>query len=230
MKPRTILLSLMSYLAVTATAIAAPEYSVDHGSYNFGTVTQGKKVQHSFTIKNNGDATLQIKQLTASCGCTAATPSASSIAPGKSAEIKVVFDSTNFSGKVQKTVAMTTNAGKNPNYTFTMEGIVAEELQATPRQISLGTMKAGVPREVTVTVRNNGSTMHRLISATANSNSLQITPKIPKQNIKPGESGTVELTIASRSEARILSGYLHIVTDNPQKKEITIPIYGSAAK
>jgi len=215
---------------MTAAAFAAAELTVEQGSYNFGSVAQGKKVQHNFVIKNSGDAPLQIKQLNVSCGCTAATPSSSQIPPGKTAEIKVVFDSTNFAGKVQKSVAMVTNAAKNPNYNLIVEGTVLEELQVGPRQVSLGQVKAGSPREVSVTVTNNGTALRRLVSVSANSNSLQIKATIRKAEVKPGEAGVIDLVITPRSEARVFSGYLHIITDSVQKKEITVPIYGSPAK
>lgn len=230
MDMRTVFLCLSSILTLAATAFAGPEFSAVHGSFNFGTVPQGKKVQHTFVIRNTGDALLQIKQLTADCGCTAATPSTSLIPPGTSAEIAVVFDSANFSGKVQKKVNLTTNAVKNPNFTFVMEGTVVEELQATPRQLSLGGVKPGIPREASITVKNNGNVPHKLISVNTTSSSLQITATIKKADIKPGESGRIDLVITPRPDARVLSGYLHIVTDNQQKKEITVPIYGSLAK
>lgn len=230
MKPSALLIAVVSTLTLASTSWAAPELSVDHGSFSFGTITQGKKVQHNFQIKNSGDQPLQIKQLIASCGCTAATPSSTLIAPGKSAEIKVIFDSANFTGKVSKTVAMTTNAAKGPNYTFVMEGTILEEIQVAPRQLSLGPMKPGVAKEVKLTVANHGTKSLRLLSANANSKSLQIKPVLHKTEIKPGESATIDVVITPKMDVKVLSGYLHLVTDHPQKKEITIPIYGSLGK
>ncbi|HBA86991.1 MAG TPA: hypothetical protein DCZ75_03090 [Geobacter sp.] len=222
--------SLLANLVVAAVATAAPELSVGKGTYNFGTVTQGKKVTHVFTIKNGGDQPLQIKKLEAACGCTAVKPSTSVVQPGRSAEIEVIFDSSAFSGKVQKTVTMTTNAGKTPTYTFAMEGSVTEELQVIPRQLSLGSLASGVAKQVTVIVTNNGGNSVKILAVNVNSNSLQMKPTIRKGELKPGESGTIEVAVTPRPEAKVLSGYLHIVTNHPQKKELTVPVYGSIAK
>jgi hypothetical protein len=221
---------LLTNLLFAAAACAAPEVSVEQGSFNFGTIPQGKKVQHNFAIKNSGDAPLQIKQLTASCGCTAAKPSATSILPGRSAEIQVTFDSTNFSGKVQKTVTMMTNAGKTPNYTFSLDGNIVEELQVAPRQLSLGPIETGAAKQATITVTNRGTGSVKLLSVNVTSNSLQIKATIKKGEIKPGETGIVELAITPRPEAKVLSGYVHIVTSSQQKKEITVPVYASLPK
>lgn len=222
--------TLLATLLVAAVAYAAPELSVEQGTYNFGSVTQGKKVQHTFTIKNSGDAPLQIKQLSAACGCTAARPSTSLILPGRNAEIQVTFDSSDFSGKVEKTVVMASNSARYPNYTFTLQGTVVDPLLASPRQLSLGPLTPGVAKQATITITNRSGGTVKLLSVNVTSNSLQIKTSIKKGEIRPGETGTVEVSVTPRPEARIMSGYLHIVTNDPQKKEITVPVYGSAAR
>lgn len=230
MKLQLTLYLLASSLCLAPLAFAAPELAVERGSFNFGTVAQGKKVQHSFTIKNSGDAPLQIKKLDAACGCTAAKPSASVIQPGKTAEIEVTFDSASFSGKVEKTVTLTSNAGKTPAYTFSLEGIVIDQIQVTPRQVSLGSVGSATPKQATVNVTNNSNSSVKLLGVNVTSSSLQIKPTIKKAELKPGETGTIEISVLAKPEAKILSGYLHIATSHPQKKEITVPVYGSIPK
>jgi copper(I)-binding protein len=230
MKIRLYAFALLANLVFAAVACAAPELTVEHGTFNFGTIAQGKMVQHTFVIRNSGDASLQIKQLSASCGCTAAKSSSSQIAPGRSAEIQVNFDSGNFSGPVEKTVTMTTNAGKLPSYTFKFEGNIVEALQVTPRQLSLGPLPAGVAKQATFTVTNRGATSVKLLAVNVSSSSLQIKATIKKSELKPGETGSIELVVTPRPEAKVLSGYLHIQTNYPQKKEITVPVYGSPVK
>ena len=223
-------LALMTTLLLATAAHAAPELSVPEGNYNFGTIPQGKKVQHNFVIKNTGDSPLQVREVTVSCGCTAAKPSSSVIAPGKTAEIQVTFDSTAFSGKVQKSVSLVTNAGKNPNATLYLDGVISDVLQVYPHQLSLGALKPGTGKQALLTVTNHESTSVKLLSVSLTSNTLQVKSDLKKKELKPGESGTVELTFTARPDAKIMSGYLHIATDNPKKKELTVPVYASLAK
>jgi hypothetical protein len=230
MKKQLLALALLVNLFLAASAYAAPELSVEQGTFNFGTITQGKKVQHNFLIRNSGDAPLQIKQLVASCGCTAAKPSSSLIQPGRTGEIQVVFDSAGFSGEVHKSVTMTTNAGKAANYTFKLEGSIVEELQVAPRQLSLGPVKPGMAKQVSLTVTNRGPGSVKLLGVNISSTSLQIKSTMKKTELGSGESATIELSVTPRPEAKVLSGYIHIMTSSPQKKEITVPVYASAAK
>ena len=230
MKYRIHGLLLLTNLALATAAWAAPELAVEQGTFNFGTISQGKTVQHNFVIKNSGDTPLEIRQLSPSCGCTAAKPSSSLIAPGRSAEIQIIFDSTNFSGQVEKDVTMLTNAGKSPSYTFRLEGKIMEAVQVMPRQLNLGPIGAGVAKQATLTVTNRGGNSVKLVSVNVTSTSLQIKSTIKKTELKPGESGSIELVVTARPEAKVLSGYLHILINNQQKKEITVPVYASAAK
>ena len=157
-------------------------------------------------------------------------PSSRSSHAEKAAEIQVVFDSTNFSGKVQKSVAVVSNAGKAPNYVLTMEGSILEPLQSAPRQINLGAVKAGVAKQASVTITNRDSAPVKILSVTLTSNTLQLKTNIKKTELKLNDTGTIELNFTPRSDAKVMSGYLHITTDSAHKKEITIPVYASLAK
>jgi len=230
MKLRLAVFVVLGSLALATVAFAAPELSVERGSFNFGTVAQGKKVQHNFVIRNSGDRPLELRQFSASCGCTAAKPSTSLVPPGRSAEIQVTFDSTNFAGSVEKTVTMTSNAGRQPSYVFKLLGNVVEALQLTPRQLNLGPLTAGVPRQASIAILNASENAIKLLAVTVTSTALHIKPTLKKAELKPGESGGIDLVVTAHPESKVLSGYLHILTNNPAKKEITVPIWGTPAK
>ena len=220
--------AIAAIILTAATAMATPQLAVGEPNFNFGTIPQGKKVNHVFTIKNAGDAQLNIQRVRPSCGCTAANASSPAIQPGKSGEIKVAFDSTNFSGKVSKTVFLDTNDPKTPAFQLTLSGTITEEVLLSPRLLNLGQIKIGAAKEVNITVTNRGSRPLRLTAA--KSQLPQLAADIKKNLLRPGESGTIEVTVKPRAEDRMMSGYLSITTDNPQKSEIVIPVYASPVK
>lgn len=65
----------------------------DQDTYDWGKVMDGDKVTHVFKFKNTGSEPLIISNAKGSCGCTVPEWPKDAIAPGKSGEIKVVFDS-----------------------------------------------------------------------------------------------------------------------------------------
>jgi len=88
------------------------EITFNEKVYNFGTIQQGDKVSHFFTFKNTGKYNLIISRAIGSCGCTIPEYPTTPILPGKSAKMKVSFNSKGKSGKQTKTVSVYANVPK----------------------------------------------------------------------------------------------------------------------
>lgn len=225
MKTIRLLTVITISLCFASTALAAPDLAVDQPVHDFGTVVQGKKVDHIFKFRNKGDAPLNVVRVRTSCGCTAANVTTKTLLPGGNSELKVTFDSSTFGGNISKLIYLETNDPQKPVTTLTLKGSVAEEVVVTPRQLNFGTVKPTVSKEMVVTVSNQGG---KAVKLTAVKSPLsQVTIKTGKTKLKPGETTTLAVTVTPRSEDRFLSGYLTITTDNPARKEIMIPLYGS---
>ncbi|WPR76517.1 DUF1573 domain-containing protein [Algoriphagus sp. NG3] len=91
----------------SGAAITFKEKSID-----FGDITQGDKVSHTFELTNTGSAPLIISNVAATCGCTVPSWPKDPIAPGKSAEIKVSFNSAGKMGKQNSVVRVYSNASE----------------------------------------------------------------------------------------------------------------------
>jgi len=215
-------------ILISGTASAAPQIKVEQPMYNFGTLIQGKKLDHTFVIKNIGDAPLKINHIRPACGCTAANASVPVMLPGKTSDIKITFNSANFYGTVTKTVAVETNDPKTPTSTLTLTGTIIEEVAVLPKQLNLGQVRANQPKTITFSVENRGSKPLKLVSL--RSPMPQIALKSDKTSLRSGESATITVIVTPRQEDRMLSGYLSITTDSTSKPEVMIPIYGSLAR
>jgi len=91
----------------SGAAITFKEKSID-----FGDITQGDKVSHTFELTNTGNAPLVISNVAATCGCTVPSWPKEPIAPGKTSEIKVSFNSTGKMGKQNSVVRIYSNASE----------------------------------------------------------------------------------------------------------------------
>lgn len=102
------------------TTITFPE-----DRFNYGTIKAGEKVKHTFKFKNTGNEPLVLSDARSTCGCTVPTWPREPIAPGKSGEITVEFDSSGKGGPQSKRVTIVANT--NPPETFLyIEGEVSE--------------------------------------------------------------------------------------------------------
>lgn len=102
----------------------APVISFDNPRYDFGTLTVGEKVTHSYTFTNEGARDLIIRSTKASCGCTSPKPEKKVIAPGEQGQIKVIFNSFGKRGKQSHTVSVISNDPENPEIGLQLTGKV----------------------------------------------------------------------------------------------------------
>lgn len=83
--------------------------------FNFGTITEGEKVEYNFKFVNAGNGDLVIKSAEASCGCTVPKFSDKPVTPGESGGIHIEFNSDGKPGEAVKTVTVRSNT--NPEQT-----------------------------------------------------------------------------------------------------------------
>ena|SRR5690606_21567581 len=100
----------LSAQAQEKAATNGPVITFEESSKDFGDIKQGEKVEHTFKLENTGNAPLVISNVAATCGCTVPSWPKEPIAPGKTAEIKVSFNSAGKMGKQNSIVRIYSNA------------------------------------------------------------------------------------------------------------------------
>lgn len=79
------------------------------GIYDFGALTEGDTVEHTFAFTNTGEFPLIINNITASCGCTTPEWPREPVAPGAKSSIRVRFNSRGKMGQQNKTITVFAN-------------------------------------------------------------------------------------------------------------------------
>ena len=97
---------------------------VGETTHDFKTIKEADgAATHTFKIKNEGKAPLVITKVTTSCGCTTREYTKEPIAPGKTGEIKVTYDTANRPGPFTRTIQVYSN-GSSGSYILTIKGTV----------------------------------------------------------------------------------------------------------
>ena len=86
-----------------------PVIKIEDSNFDFGTINEGDKVEHTFKFTNTGNGSLMVVNAKPSCGCTVPEWTKNPLKKGESGEIKIIFNSAGKSGQQQKTVNLTTN-------------------------------------------------------------------------------------------------------------------------
>ena len=114
------------FLFVISSAFAqesGAEINFETSTIDYGIISNGSDGQRIFSFSNSGNTDLIIQNVQSSCGCTVPKKPDGPIAPGKSSEIIVIYD-TNRIGPFRKTITVTTNVLKNPIIALKIKGTV----------------------------------------------------------------------------------------------------------
>lgn len=110
----------------------APKVEAAQPEHNFGEVWVGSKVDHTFEIKNSGDAVLKITRVKPGCGCTVAKEYTREIPPGGVGQIPVTV-STKAARKATKTVNINVESNDPASpFKLVMTGKVKQRFKTTP--------------------------------------------------------------------------------------------------
>lgn len=113
------------FLAGSFALASAQTISFDKTVYEYGNIAAGSDGQRVFVIKNMGDKPLIITRTQAACGCTTPEVTKDPIMPGKTAELKVGYD-TKILGSFNKIIEVYSNDAENSRSVITIKGNVID--------------------------------------------------------------------------------------------------------
>lgn len=87
-----------------------PMITFEESGYDFGRISQGEKITHTFRFKNTGKSDLIVARVSGSCGCTVMKGwPQHPIKPGERGKIDVIYDSAGMRGVQNKTISVVAN-------------------------------------------------------------------------------------------------------------------------
>lgn len=110
---------------------AVPHVALDSAIGDLGEVVKGESATHSFVIRNDGSAPLEISDVRPACGCTVANYD-DVIPPGGSGTITATLDTTTVRGGASKSISVFTNDPENPQLQLTLMVKVVDYLLFNP--------------------------------------------------------------------------------------------------
>lgn len=147
-------------LAPCGPAVAGPSMEITPLESNAGTVDEGEAVSRDFTIKNTGDAPLEIKKVKTSCGCTVSSLEKDRLAPGETATLRVEYDTAGRPGKFRKKVTVFSGDPENERVHVYISGVVKRppgpRISVEPGVLRAGETSPGGSIPVKFTIENTG--------------------------------------------------------------------------
>lgn len=141
----TILLLLITVLFNSCNAQVkddGPKLAVEGGvTHDFGKITHAQRPEHRFSLRNISDDTVRIVSVKASCGCTAAVVSGSTLPPGAVATVDVQFTpprTTN--GRTSKSISVYTEGDVQKMYLLRVEAEIQSSFTVEPKMVQMDTL------------------------------------------------------------------------------------------
>ncbi len=216
-----IILCILFFLPVL-TLYSQPKVVIVGGlSFDFGEINSTMTAKKVITIRNEGDDTLTIQNVSGSCGCTGTLLSNDHIMPGDSGTLVISFDPRKFSGHVEKAVSMDTNDPKNlrPHIMFT--ATVEKTLAIEPEYLVFHA-GANTPAKEALTITNMSSRTFTILSITSSSPLLSF--ESSKFELEPGKSAEITVVFTS-SKQGTEKGDISIMTSDQKLPVITLRFF-----
>ena len=154
----------------------APKIVFDSVFYNFGSAPRGSTVNHEFTFRNEGDAPLHIKSITATCGCLVIGPGRRTIPPGEKGAISasMTLDPELREQRQSRTIVVRTNDPAQPIILLTLAGELKGMVGVSPRRVYIGKVKANSIIRKSITLHRAKEYPFELVSVKTSSDRIRI--------------------------------------------------------
>lgn len=225
MKKIYIALVLFFVLPLAASRLfAQPKVTVVGGTeVNLGDVHTDITAKKLITIKNDGNDTLIISEVSSTCGCTAALMSNDHILPGDSAILSISFDGKQFNGPVRRTVSFKSNDPTQERVRIAFDANVIKTLTIQPEYVTFNRVSIDSSLVQQFLLRNNSQETIRLLSVTSTKD--VVIAKARKTILKPNDTTFVDCTFRPTTLGTV-SGNIIVETDHPKVKTVSIRFFG----
>jgi len=226
-----ILLSSFLLYGNRASAEDAPKIEFREDVKDFGRVKQGKVLTYNFRFKNVGKATLIIRNVQTSCGCTAALASKRELKPGESGEIKTTFNTRGYSGYNTKYVYVESNDPSQSRKQLMMKASIdvppSPKIDLGSYSVDLGLIMEEEAMQTEVLIKNKGeleltvTPSHR--DAVYFVGDKQITPPL---NVPAKKDVRVQVKVPPREKMGLIREYILLRTNDPMRPSLSIYLSG----
>ena len=201
--------------------VKRPVIQFEAKEIDFGMLESGQVSDMKFEFQNIGNTTLIIKNVSTSCGCTATKLAKREYIPMEKGHIEVKFLSQGYSGRVVKSVTVTTNDLKNKHTILKIKGEVKLTkfalLELTPDKIHIKGVEIGKSYTEIVTLKNSGTIPLRIVELM---HAPEISPQFTKKMIGAGEELELKVVFTPMQAGRFTSFFK--IRSNAHRRPVSL--------
>lgn len=188
--------------------------------YSFGDIAEGDVIRHSFGYTNTTNDPIDIVSIQTSCGCIAATPTASHLRVGETSEIEMRFDTLARLGKLSGFIAVQTTAqGELASSRYTFDCNVRNYVTARPSQLTIGPCGRGQESTQRVEFSSTDGGYFLVNDVKTGSDDVVCAATSDSRS----NTGFVELRVVPRSKSGVYRGEIRVSVNHEHQVTCRIP-------
>ncbi len=125
-------------------------------------------------------------------------------------------------GRLNDQIVVTTTSKKKPTITIPVFGSIEGDVMVLPPQVSFGVVRQGVGKAQHIRIQNRSTQPVTVLQVTSSLDNVvaEIT------EITPGKEYRLSLHVKADSTPGKIRGSIEVLTDHPEEKHLSIPLYG----
>ena len=143
----------------------------------------------------------------------------------KGKALQVSVSKTARRGPLNDTITITTTSPKRPSISIPVVGSIEGDVIVLPSQVSFGVVRQGVGQTRTVRIKNRSA--QPLSIGQVRSSLASVVAELTE--VTPGKEFSLRLHISGDTEPGKIRGNIEVLTDHPEEKQLTIPLFGLVA-
>jgi hypothetical protein len=218
--------AVLGVLTFAGAATAGPADLFPEKVKDFGTAPRGPVLVHYFRFTNTTKETLTLGQPRVSCGCTSASVSTNSVAPGESAAVIAYMDTRRFQyANVTKavTVYVPFLGPTREEVSLKVQAICRDDLMMSPDTIAFGNVTKGKGAKASTKVTFTSDANWEIKKSTSNGGYVDVEHKLESRN---GNTVTYEITATLDKDcpAGNWTADIDLTTSNKAVEKLRIPV------
>ena len=223
---------IILFTSLSFAQLLTPKLILQQDEYDFGDIKQGEKVSHTFVLTNGGGDLLKIEEVHPSCGCTAALPEKTELAPGESTNLSVTFNSAGRFGKQKKIVRIKSNDPDRLEAMLTIKANVIlpdsdktsyPKLNFFETEHNFGTVNEGKVVEYIFGFENNGNAQLKIkdVKTSCGCTAALVSSKL----VEPGDKGTLKVELDTSNIKGKMSRTVSVNSNDPKDPVKILTVY-----
>ncbi len=236
---KKLFLIIMLFTSGVFAQFISPQIQFNMESHDFGKIEQGTVIDYTFEFANSGGDTLNILNVSTSCGCSAALLTKRSLTAGEKGFLKVTYDSKGKLGKQTNTIYVYSNDPSNPQKAITIKAEVFKkngqtDIAALPKiefdRIihDFGIIEEGKVFETVFKFKNIGKGTLEIKDIQTSCGCTAAIPK--KRKLEPGESSEIRVEMDTINRFGSVSRMVTVKTNDPDVPEFHLSLRAEVVK